>query len=253
LNNESSIQHGLYTYLAEKTVINEFNHFKQYTMNQIEPGKIYLNTISGIWKNHYPDIEMAHFQPLCFTDLPENGLVIIGLNPSYRPDAPKVNADGEIHPIEFRISEIKDQKKWDGYHKGLKTITEQIEHFSKIKDLPWGHVDLFCFRETSSRVVKNRIYKDWNFFWAQMEAAKIYIDAMSPKVILTNNAFTSDLILDHWLGGAEKAIFDDEIGTFKYNETTPIFFSGMLSGQSSLDKGNRKRLAWQIGRYLSWR
>jgi hypothetical protein len=229
-------------------------------MNQLELGEQYLEKIVGIWEKNQPElgekhkVSLAQEQPLCFTGLPKDGLIILGLNPSSRSDVEKVGADGKINIVELKNSDIKkniDDK--DGYHNGLRTIVKGIEKFSGIEKLPWGHVDLFCFRETSAKVAKDRIYKDWDFFWEQMVAVKEYIDASNPKVILTNNAFTSDLILKYWLKDDDddkEPIFDMDIGTYIYNEKTPIFLSGMLSGQSSLDKGNRTRLAWQIGRHF---
>lgn len=230
-------------------------------MNQLELGERYLKTIEDIWKKHQPPSgeehkkeSLAKNQPLCFTGLPENGLIILGLNPSSRSDVQEVGEDGKINVIELKNSDIKKNiNDGDGYHNGLRRITEEIKKFSKIEDLPWGHVDLFCFRETRAKTAKEQIYKDWDFFWKQMVAVKEYIDASNPKVILTNNAFTSELILKYWLKEDDEdkePFFDNEIGTYIYNGKTPIFLSGMLSGQSSLDKGNRTRLAWQIGRHF---
>ena len=121
-------------------------------MNQLELGEQYLKRIENVWKKYQPlGVELAQNQPLGFTGLPKDGLIILGLNPSSRSDVEIVGTDGEIKVIELKNSDIiKNDDDGDGYHNGLRRITEEIKKFSEIEDLPWGHVDLFCFRETKA-------------------------------------------------------------------------------------------------------
>ncbi|MEO1263817.1 MAG: hypothetical protein AAFZ15_33735 [Bacteroidota bacterium] len=63
---------------------------------------------------------MAQLQPLCFTELPINGLAIIGLNPSLRKDVNPEDLRGGVEPIVFRIRDIINYEKKDNYHDSLK-------------------------------------------------------------------------------------------------------------------------------------
>lgn len=213
--------------------------------------KEYSESIERIWKKYQPlNIELAELQPLCYTDVPRSGLLIIGLNPSFSPQADKTPFLGKCHPEQS--SNIIMQAKNDkiGYHTALKKFVGETDNFSNDKEFVWGHIDLFFFRKKDSGFVKEqrKIKEHEGFYNEQMDLTKEMTLSRTPKVILVNNAYASYLIFRHWMNEDED-LFDDTIGTYRFNGI-PIFFSGMLSGQRALDIHNRKRLAWQISNFL---
>lgn len=213
--------------------------------------KEYANTIEGIWKKYQPmNIKLAELQPLCYTEVPKSGLLIIGLNPAFNPDADKTPFLGKCHPEQS--SNLKMQAKNDkiGYHTALKKFVTQINGSSDKKELAWGHIDLFFFRWRDSGFVKKqrKIKEHEAFYNEQIELTKKMTLSRTPKVIMVNNAYSSYLIFRHWMN-EDESLFDEKIGTYRFNGI-PIFFSGMLSGQRALDIHNRKRMAWQISTCL---
>jgi hypothetical protein len=49
-----------------------------------------------------------------------------------------------------------------------------------------------------------------------------------------------------WLKELSLMELDDNIGTYRFNENTPVFLSGMLTGRHALDLGSYERLKWHL-------
>lgn len=211
----------------------------------------YLQAIAFIWKKYQPlGVELAQLRPLCYTELPSSGLLIMGLNPSLQKHENKEALKGQYEPLSVSNVAIQAKEEKHSYHNALKRIVEEVRLFSDQPNLAWGHFDLFCFRMTSATFVKAQMRNGSHsgFYSEQIEIAVKVISSRQPKAVLICNAFASDMVLD-FMKKKEKPVFDNEVGTYRLG-STPIYFSGMLSGPSPLDKGSRTRLAWQVGRCL---
>jgi hypothetical protein len=88
-------------------------------------------------------------------------------------------------------------------------------------------------------------------FW-QLQLSDKLIKYANPKIIVVCNALArlflgkeKDLEKNDkiWLGYDFE--FSENIGTYYWNKT-PVFFTGMLSGQGQMDKGSLERLKWHI-------
>lgn len=211
----------------------------------------YRQAIGHIWQKYQLlGVELAQLQPLCYTEVPLGGLIILGLNPSLGKQENEESLKGLHEPVAVSNKAMQADDEKHSYHNALKRIVEEIRSFADQPNLAWGHFDLFCFRMTSSTFVKNQMRTGGHegFYGEQLEVAGKIIASRQPKAILVNNAFASDLVFKFMLKKEEQG-FDLEIGTHRLNGI-PIFFSRMLSGPSPLDKGSRARLAWQVGRCL---
>lgn len=118
-------------------------------------------------------------------------------------------------------------------------------------------MDLLYFRETDQSKI-GTILREKNgldFIWKQLELSKLLLEKCQPRIIVVCNALAGTFIGKDKVGENNKWLdldlnFDTEIGTYKWNNKTPIFFSGMLTGQRALDNGSYERLKWQIRRTI---
>jgi len=211
----------------------------------------YVKKIETIWNEYQnQDVYLAQRQPLCYTDVPKNGLLIIGLNPSLVSKTKFEDLPVNNSPVQVSNNHIKEDEKVHKYHDGLKRLVKQVEKFSNKNSIIWGHLDLFFFRYTTSSFVKAqmKIKGQSEFYKKQINLTKEITQARKPKVILVSNAYSSDLIFNFWMDN-DKTLFDASIGTYRFNGI-PIFFSRMLSGQAAIDKGGRERLGWHIAQQM---
>lgn len=174
----------------------------------------------------------------------KESIMFIGINPSYdvRKDKPSqefysISQSGESHP----------------YFNKFKIIADNQNHH-------WTHFDLLFFRETNQRYV-NELLKSPNgveFIYRQLEISKKVLIEAKPKVLIISNTMArhfmgfdknQDQTQGVWMGF--DFVFDDKFGTHKLVnnsdlDSTPVFFTSMLTGQRALDKGSFERLNWHI-------
>jgi hypothetical protein len=176
-----------------------------------------------------------------------DSVMFIGCNPSFRNGA-KIDNN-----IEF-YSKIENEK--------------DIPYFEKIKEVvaycnnvSWSHLDMCFIRETIQKIIEELTYTNIDFIQAQLDISFEIIEKSKPKLIVVTNALASEFFgkkknkhkgLETIWKGYNLDFnndFDNEIGTYKIEidgKITPIIFSGMLSGQRTLDIGSFERLKWQI-------
>ena len=178
----------------------------------------------------------------------EKSIFFMGLNPSY----PHKNYE-VTDRIFYDISEQDDH-----YFRQLKKLYEDISE--KDNNKGWTHLDLLMIRETKQsevkKLLKSQVGKE--FIIENIKISKDILEKSNPKIVVVLNTLTRDLINKTLLGEfGYNFKWDKNIGTYRFGEETtlygtPVFFSGMLSGQRALDKGSRERLAWHINYVLKY-
>lgn len=158
-------------------------------------------------------------------------VLFVGVNPSFDKKKPD-----------------KGNLFWDKYDHSFFNVPKKM---AEKLNRPFAHHDIFFVREKTQNKVKPMKNSYPDIFKWQMEVSKELIAAAKPKVIVIANAYVSDLFVE--LEGFHH--FDEQLGAYvikadKPLAGTPVFCSGMLSGQRALDIHSRKRLLWQIERAL---
>jgi predicted DNA-binding protein YlxM (UPF0122 family) len=214
--------------------------------------------INEIWEKYD---EIVSVPPIAVSEVPKNGIIFVGINPSLgekdRLELEKV----EDKKIEFYPSPSSEIEKPHPYFKKFIKVHEEV-------GLPWGHIDLLYIRETQQSKINDMI-KDENsihFIYEQTQVTRTVIDEIiknaNPKVFVVNNTLargllgrykTKDGIFPNNIPEGQKHWIDyqfewnDEYGTFFLKEhNIPFFFSSMFTGQRALDNGSFERLIWHM-------
>jgi hypothetical protein len=222
------------------------------------PGSIqlypkYTGPITTIWKNAKdaaatsPALQALLERDAYIQDkIPSGGLLFIAIGASWGID----NKDTCIQDGIVQYERPEGLEKYPYY---VKLMEIAAEH-----KLPFAHIDLTLFRETSQAALKKVLADFPEIFRAHYDLAFDLIQKARPRVIVVNNAFVSRFIQNDAKGFIPSGFdteFDKTIGTYRIKKPqalndTPIFFSGMLSGQHVLDNGSKQRLSWHIGYVL---
>jgi len=224
----------------------------------------YRDRILEVWKQFEgkdflcnSDYEYRRF-PIAPKEIQKKTVLFIGINPSFG----KGTVISEKNkPIEF-YSKLPDTEKDIPYFEKLKEIADYCQ-------TDWSHLDLFFLRETNQKFIEQLSYTEIEFLNAQLKISFEIIEKAEPKLILVSNAFASeffgkmkskhsdfsqiwqshDFFFENNNLWNKKSTFDLNIGTYRIKlreQSIPIIFSGMLSGQRALDLGSFERLKWQI-------
>ena len=169
------------------------------------------------------------------------GIMFVGINPSYNE-----NTGDKEKNIFYDPTFVNTYR----YFKEFVNISKEI-------GLPWSHLDIAFVRETNQGLIKDTNKKNaplfLEFLQKQYAISKEIIEMSKPAVIVVCNALASDWIRNDQ--SIEK-YFDEDLGTYiiKNGELkgTPLFYSGMLTGQRALDKGSRERLIWHIKKAIKY-
>ncbi|MBX2947635.1 MAG: hypothetical protein KF704_00035 [Crocinitomicaceae bacterium] len=228
-------------------------------INEIDVKNDYEKDVLEIWKKYEklkifsnPDFEYRK-HPLLPRIVYKDSLLFIGMNPSFRK--------GSIIP--------ENEKNIGFYQTPKDENFKDISYFEKMKEIAkycevdWTHLDLFFIRETSQKLIEKLSYSNVEFLNAQLKISFEILERAKPKLIIVSNAFASEFFgkmkAKHkgfekiWKGfdlnfEGKNSSFNYKIGTYEIElnkKMTPIIFSGMLSGQRSLDIGSFERLKWQ--------
>lgn len=202
-----------------------------------------LNELADDMK--YADLPKKFVHP---KEVTRNVLLFIGINPSGQPGYEKSIIE---YPLELDAPEHP-------YFKKMHQIAEECK-------VPWTHLDLLNHVGTDQKLIYTFYAKPngVEYIWRQLQLAEQIIRDSDPKVIVVSNALAGTFLgkdkapmaaetkRNEWLNFDMK--FNDELGTYVWEERTPIFFSGMLTGQRALDKGSLERLIWHIKKALKFR
>jgi len=235
---------------------------------EINVEKDYKARILKIWED-YKDIDILKEEeyrkiPLLPRTLKQNDILFIGINPSYVEN--RVNKEVEE---EFKRNGI-------GFYNMMRAEDPnyeetEIQYFKKFNTIAkycgkeYEHIDLLFLRETNQNIIEILTYTNVSFLEKQLEISFELIEKINPKIIVVTNALASEFFGKKkekhnafskiWRSFSLdfKNDFDNTIGTYRIDingKSTPIIFSGMLSGQRALDIGSFERLQWQIKHIL---
>jgi hypothetical protein len=221
-----------------------------------------------LWNKYRSDREATLRYPLAYPELNKRAVLFVGLNPSFSNDA------WNRMLREKNVFKEKDANAYFSFHDNqdysLEVAIEaeeiareeyipyfgQIESIGKYFDRTVEHIDMFASRETNSKECKDIVLgKNGDlspFGKAQYDIFCDLLSLLEPIAIVVINASAS-------------RIFKQEMSPLKYDKQSgvywpernsgmqskpPIFFSGMLSGQHSLDVNSRDRLFWHLAQEL---
>jgi hypothetical protein len=197
-----------------------------------------------IWEK-YSHLECTKRPRLVFPDFRKNpDILFVGINPAFK-DSLEGYSEEELKQHETKNKATKKEEAYQ-YFRPFYDFTDN-----------WEHIDLFFLRETNQNKVKEYLgcKKGISLNEFAKEQLDIFIPILkliSPKTIVVNNAFASDIIKKEFKKLIDNSEFEKE-GFDKINingNKIPIFFCGMLSGQRALDRESKRRLIWQINSHL---
>lgn len=204
---------------------------------------------------------VSRLAPLAVSEVPENGIIFVGINPSIGDKKLERLSQSGNKVIEFYANPANSNDNPHPYFKKFETISKEI-------GLEWGHIDLLYIRETQQSKINDLIRdeKSIQFIFEQTRVTRTVIDEIiknaNPKVFVVNNTLARGLLgryktkngifpanipqeQVHWVNYMFK--WDEEFGTYFLEGTKiPFFFSGMLTGQRALDNSSFERLVWHI-------
>jgi len=234
-------------------------------MKEIDVIKEYHTRIQKVWENTK---EKSEFKEICklkaFAQdyLNKGGLLFLGVGAS---NGNKLGKDGiplkdtciEKDSIQYetdrgRIGE--NGKKGHDYYKPMIKLADKTGFGTN-----WSNIDITLFRETSQKKLVPFFKKFPEIMKEQLDLAIDMIIATDPEIIIVSNALVRDVLkndskksrinssgfdfhFDHNING----IGTDIITTPVELKGRPVFFTSMLSGAGTLDKGSFKRLKWHI-------
>lgn len=212
--------------------------------------------VIALWEDEYPNSKDV-WMPLVYPPLQEESLLFIGLNPSFSDrgfrtilaDTPYTN----VSPRKF--FHWRNRSKFDiATAIAIESVAKKkYRFFAKFRDIsdymevPWEHIDLFFYRQTSQKEFKPIVLqKDRvnEFGGKQLELSKSLIEAARPQIIVVANALAAQVFQKEF-----DPKFDEELGchVMALNEqSVPVFLASMLTGQRAMDTYSYQRLKWHI-------
>lgn len=216
--------------------------------------------IADLWRKHFNNDDQV-YAPHFYSDFQRGGTVFVGCNPSFSVNGfPGIVRDTRHEGISpafllwknvssdpAHIQTCADidrigQQQYNRYFKPLRDIAKEV-------DLPWEHLDLFLYRQTSQKEFTQRVTPNGKLNEFGFEQISIFKEALvdiQPRIIVVINALASKIILEQFEN--DLTTFDEQDGYHRLllsNRKIPIFFSSMLTG-GRLDRGSRVRLIWHI-------
>jgi hypothetical protein len=207
--------------------------------------------LNKLWKE-FANAEFCEFSPNSILEVPDDGIIFIGINPSLIARVKKQLIEkNDIHCTFHKL--INDKNKEYRYFKKFFEVGENT-------NLNWGHIDILYNRETNQKKIKEMLKHDRSkkFLAKQCEITRYVLDKLidenKPRIFIVTNTLARNLLgkyhnqkpiekSNHWIG--YDFIWDENLGTYLY-KNNPFFFTSMLTGQRALDNGSYKRLIWHI-------
>lgn len=228
-------------------------------MNQIN------QKIIKLWNKYFSDNSTV-YAPLFYNKFKTDGLVFVGINPSFSEHAHKyIFRETELgkhdsskfftwknissHPehIKFCLEAEKLSYEKHPYFKPFRNIADEL-------GISHEHLDLFLYKLTSQEEFKALIYENGELNEFALDQLRIFDEALTatkPKAIVIANAHGSKIVYKYF---SDRLQYDKNKGFYYFTlsnaKKVPMFFSSMLSGQRSLDVWSRQRLQWHIGKAL---
>lgn len=203
----------------------------------------YKPQIDIIWaKETNSSLDEVRIPPIYPGEVKENAILIVGLNPSLSKGEEErlLKKYTEKNDDKGKADEVQDDEKVHKYFRRFPKLVGKT-HFE------WTHIDLLFFQKTNSKSAKWLWKNHPEFIKDQLAISINILKEIKPKVIIVNNAFSSELIKSYQKeGNYTISDFNENIGTYLFNDNIPIFFSSMIEGPSPMDNGTFERLQWHI-------
>lgn len=222
----------------------------------IDIQKMVESKINSLWGKH-SDLDLCKYPANCTKEIPESGIVFIGLNPSMSAKEKvrlEARIDKEDKACEFPLL-TGDPNSDHQYFKKFYDIGKKTK-------MAWGHLDILYCRETSQKNIEILLGHEQghDFIASQCHITKTILEQIinenNPRIFVVVNTLSRKLICGKVQGEYHSAgiNFDFEwnetLGTYTY-KNNPFFFSSMLTGQRALDNGSFERLVWHINQVKS--
>ena len=207
--------------------------------------------LNELWKE-FENEDFCKFSPNSIKEVPDDGLVFIGLNPSLIEKVKKELIEKNDINCNFHKLIYDKNKEYKYFHKFFEVAKET--------NLNWGHIDILYNRETNQKNIEKLFKTDRGrkFLNKQFKITKEVIDKLidpdNPRIFVVTNALARDFLGKYYENDPDERtnhrigynfIWNEDIGTYFY-KNNPFFFTSMLTGQRSLDNGSYKRLIWHI-------
>jgi hypothetical protein len=207
--------------------------------------------LNKLWEE-FENEDFCKFSPNSIKEVPEDGIIFIGLNPSL------------IERVKNELIEKNDINCC--FHDFIYDKTKEYKYFHKFfevaekTNLNWGHIDILYNRETNQKKIEKlfKTEKGKRFIEKQFEITRSVIDKLidpnNPRIFVVTNALARDYLGKYYEKETHKYTnhrigynftWNEDLGTYFYKKN-PFFFTSMLTGQRALDKGSYKRLIWHI-------
>ncbi len=210
--------------------------------------------------------DVIKYVPLIYPTVGKENILFISLNPSFNKTSFRIT----LRDTPYSSIEPEEYFSWSNRADFNPQIAQRIEvrqkevvpFFSKFREIAeytsmnWEHIDLFFCRETSQKLLRQRIYPNNElsvFGRKQIDLSKQLILEAIPKVIVVANAFASILLRDEVFKTELEKEIDEEHGyhILRLNKRAiPVFLASMLTGQHAMDNYSYERLKWHIKRSL---
>ena len=230
--------------------------------------KPFNQRVANLWKKYQEDKEWGEhvkLAPCMVGDLYQNSFLFIGFNASQTGMKKAIKAKSakeedvyfkDVKPEDLiqeeADKEMKNAKKESTYHKANQRFFDELQSgdLQINTKTTWSYLDLFYPIHTDQLDIKNKYITGdklkSGFPQEQFEITIDLIKKLNPLAIVVVNAAASRILKanEEIKGGGVKYYYFSE-------NKTPIFFSGMLSGQGIIDTYSRERLIWDIKRVLN--
>jgi len=214
--------------------------------------------IIALWRKYKREKELKYL-PLIYSEPVLRKLLFISLNPSFDY---KKSANREYYSIknidndrrEMMERHEKDMGSYD-FFQPFKSISQYVYGDEK----QWAQIDLFYYRETDEKKLKEVIFDNHklnSFAFDQLKITKNIITYIDPKLIVVTNALARD-VLNGERGELRRTLgfkvdkFDETYG-IRYmavdNKAYPTIFSAL--SVPTFDKGSREIVWWHIKRVV---
>ncbi len=207
--------------------------------------------------------------PMLYEDFFTDGLLTIGLNPSFSNKGWR-HLEGEPD-LENVLRNPSTFFKWDPnnrdkfnrdealsaeqsarirhpFYEAMRTLRQKTSDASHAQS--WNHIDLFFVRVTDHKELRGSLFNKLSpeeielteFGFAQFEQFQKLLEAAKPRVVVIYNALASRIYSKH-RGNCKYdpncGCYFDKIGS----RTVPVFFTGF---PTFMDRFTKERLNWHV-------
>ncbi|MGM9790953.1 MAG: hypothetical protein ACI3Y4_00955 [Candidatus Cryptobacteroides sp.] len=205
----------------------------------------YADIIFNLWKKELESLQDGVAKSIALrgyyveSELPHNDVLFVGMNPAFTK---KDNTGSDFYPVETADNLFFNE---------IRKFSYDTLGYSNP-----SHHDLLFLRHTNQKELIDLFCKT-EFWNRQLEISKEIISELSPKLIVVLNAGASKCFAGLFNPDTNYPIdeftrelrYDETLGAYRFiinGKSTPVLFSGMLSGQRAIDNGSKRSLQWHI-------